>query len=302
MRRFLHVGMSCCPNGHGRGLETAMNKAGWEYRDIQLEGGYNRRIQQVANDYKPELVFIQIQDKGITRESIQVLKANGAFILNWSGDLRAKLPECYAEYVSFGVDLTCFSNMWDVDRCPGRTEFLQIGYDPAIYYPGNSPKDIDIVFMGNYFTHFPLSGLRHDMVKELKRCYGERFKVYGIGQSDGSYMGDQPGEAAIYRRAKIGINLSHFSVDRYTSDRMFRMLGSGVCVLSHKFPDVEQDFGNAVVLWNDINELKWQINRLLADELQRKMIAQMGHKLAMERHTFEKMGNDILELYRKYNG
>lgn len=308
MNRFLHIGLSCCPNGHGDGMKRYFESIAWEYKDIPVQSpDLNTLIQSVANDYKPTLTWIQIQDRGINKEAIEALKRNNSFVIQWSGDMRNRTPDCYFEYCKMGVDLTCFSNITDVNNvnnCGYNSCFLQIGYDENIYNTtGIVDKQAPIIFMGNSFSQFPLSGLRKDMVRELKRVYGDNFKAFGSGMPDGSKMGDQQGEAAIYRGAKIGINLSHFDSDRYTSDRLFRMIGCGVCVLSHNYKGIEKSFmhGHDLVIWNDINDLKRLINELLIDENTRKKVAAKGHELAVNNFTFEKMGENILSLYNQYN-
>lgn len=303
--RFLHIGMSTGDNGHAQGLREAFP----EYQEINVGGDkelLNAKIKDAATVYKPELVFIQIQDVGIHATSLIELQANGAFIINWSGDVRARIPSFYFDYAKY-VDLTCFSNQPDVDTFNSLgwpAAFLQIGYDPALYYfDANCPKTTDIIFMGNNIGDFPLSAYRRDMVAYLKRVYGDRFKAYGIGQPDGNFMGDQPGEADAYRHAKIGINLSHFNINRYTSDRMFRMLGCGVAVMSHNFEDTTDDYllaADAIGWWSDFNQLKAGIDAILADSELQKQMSNNALDFALNNHTFRHMGLAIEALYNKY--
>lgn len=309
MNKFLHIGLSTAPNSHSVEMRQAFYKNGWLCEDIAVQSNdLNNKIIQVANDFKPTLIFIQIQDRGISKEAIQALKINSGFIIQWSGDIRHTLPQCYLEYAQFGVDLTCFSNMRDIEnmRMFGfNVDWLQIGYSTELYNTtGPVNHQADIVFFGNSFSHFPLSCYRKDMVNELKKTYGNNFKAYGSGMPDGSFMGNQPGEAAVYRGAKIGINLSHFDSDRYSSDRLFRMWGSGVAVLSHNFKGMDEigETGTDWLRWSDLNELKMQINYWLSQEGEsdRKTIANNGHQLALNKYTFFHMGQNILSLYNKY--
>lgn len=304
MKKFLHVGLSTGNNGHNIGLNEVFNVGEWQSEDINVaESDLNYKLIELANNYKPDLIFIQIQSSGISKEAIQAFKSNNGFIIQWSGDMRHRTPDCYFEYCQMGVDLTCFSNIVDVEnvsKCGYNSCFLQIGADPYTYNKTGTINHLaDIVYFANNFGHFPLSSLRRDVVNELKHTYGDNFKAFGSGQPDGSYMGNQPGEAAIYRGAKIGINLSHFDSPRYTSDRMMRMLLSGICVLSHNFQK-SNDFDQSVVFWNDINDLKNKINGLLVDESIRQSIADRGYELGMREYTFKKMAENILELYNKY--
>lgn len=309
MKTFLHIGMSALPDFHAVGLKTSFEANGWKYIDVNTSNiELNRIIIDYANAYKPELVWIQIQAPGISKESIEALKAVNSFIVQWSGDMRHRLPECYFHYMEWGCDLATFSNMTDVNimrNCGYDSEFLQIGASPEIYNTTGPVNSIcEIAFFGNTFSHFPLSGLRRDMVKQLKLIYGDKFKAFGHGQPDGNYNGDQNGEAAVYRGAKIGINLSHFDAPRYTSDRLMRMLLCGVCVLSHNYKGIEQDFmhGENILVWDDLHQLKKQIDIILSDPIVGKRIANKGHELALSRHTFAHMAQDILNLYNQYNG
>lgn len=308
MKRFLHVGLSPLPDMHSQGLKSACIANGWEYQDIPTSHpGLNSEIIRVANEYKPDLCFIQIQSDGLEPNAIAALKDNNCFCINWSGDMRSILPSFYFDYAKWGVDLTCFSNMQDVNimrSCGYESHFLQIGVSPEIYNnTGEINNCCDIIFCGNTFGHFPLSGMRRDMVKELKRVYGDKFKAFGSGQPDGAHSpNNQQGEAAIYRGAKIGINLSHFDVERYSSDRLFKMLACNLLVLSHEYKGIYEDFNpHDIGLWRDFGELKSQIDYYLSNEEARVKIAANGHQKAIEKYSFYQMGIEILNLYNKYN-
>jgi hypothetical protein len=297
--------------GEDNGFTKAMRTVCDGYLEISVaEPDLNHRIADVLTYFIPDLVFIQIQATGITQASIEAIKATGAYTINWSGDCRSPLPQFYIDMESWGVDLTCFSNEEDVAtmRALGyQSEFLQIGYDPEIYKPdGEKYPSPEIVFMGNNCGGFPLSEMRQQMVSFLKMHYGDNFGVYGSGWGgfeSGNYMGDQYGEACIYRNAKIGINLSHFDYDRYTSDRMFRMLGSGICVLSHQYKGIEIDFSRnlcRVDYWNTLDELKSEIDKIINDAELLMIFGENGHQLALNNYTFSHMASNIISLWKTH--
>ncbi len=273
--------------------------------------GFTKALESVCDNFQDattlseitdaDLIFLQTQDNFLPITELQRLKG---FKILWSGDARNVTPQHYIDYAPH-VDMVCFSNMRDVNvmRSLGyKSEFLQIGYDPEIYTPiGSKVKCPEIVFMGNNNGGFPLSGLRQTMVAYLKDIYGDNFGYYGIGwdKADGNFMGNQLGEAEIYRSAKIGINLSHYDYEWYTSDRLFRMLGSGICVLSHNFTNWNHNFStNEVCVWDDLEALKSQIDYYLIENAQRNMIANFGHELALSKYTFKKMCENIVNLYK----
>lgn len=305
--RILHIGLSA--TGHPlNGLQKALMKLG-EYEEINTSTpNLNEAIIQKSDSFKPDLVWIQIQTAGfIKNETVQYLRKNGAFVMNWTGDFRMPVPEWYLD-LGRHIDLTTFSNMEDVEslRTQGiNSSFLQIGYDPEIYYPVEGKQKIkDVVFLGNNMVNqFPLSEFRSKMVDFLHENYGNLFGLYGNGwqNANGSFMGDQKGEASIYNSSKIAINLSHFDGKRYTSDRMFRILGSGVFCLAKWYPGIEEDFtdGEDLVVWMDLDDLKTKIDFYLIYDGERNRIANNGHLKAKNNYTFDSMAENIKTLYEQ---
>lgn len=294
--KILHIGICSGDNG----FTAAMRKVG-EYQEVPVVGGnLNERI--LATE-KADLVFIQIQSEGIAHSTIVELKRRGSFIINWTGDVRHVIP---AWMHNFGADLTCFSNMNDVDQFGIGADFLQIGYDPSIYTPdGYKASAQEVVFMGNSFSsQFPLSAFRREMVTAIQLHIGRRFGVYGAGwhNGHGNFNQDQLGEAAIYRGAKIGINLSHFDYRRYSSDRIFRLMGSGCFCLTKWYPEIEVDFqdGKHLVVWRTLNELKEKINFYLTHDIERNTIAAAGHDYVRNNFSFDNMAENIIKLYEKW--
>lgn len=303
--KLLHVALS-----HGdNGLTRALRGVATEYAEVPTSApDLNGQISHMLDSFQPECVWIQIQSEGLSDEILQKLRSHSAYVINWTGDVRKPIPDFYFRYGQH-VDLTCFSNMNDVETFRGlgyNSEFLQIGYDPEIYRPeGATLVGVpEVVFQGNNHGMFPLSRYRAEMVQFLKHHLGQRFGVYGsgwYGMESGSSMGDQGKEAAIYRSAKIAINCSNFDYGRYSSDRMFRAMGTGVCVLSHAYKDIEQDFVDGVHLlqWNSFELLLHQVNTLLADDGLRETIALNGLHQCKKNFTFEKMAKDIKSLWEQ---
>jgi spore maturation protein CgeB len=145
---------------------------------------------------------------------------------------------------------------------------------------GNNYLNCHIAYNGN--PGFPLSQLRYDMVVALRKKYGSNLKVYGSGWgrelADGNLNGNPAQEAALYRGAKVSINLSHYDVPGYSSDRLYRMMACGAFVLSyaHTGLDTQIAVGRELEIWQDIPSLiKW-IDTMLPDERHRAIIGQSG--------------------------
>lgn len=270
----------------------------------------NNEALSICQEFKPDLVFMQIQAANIIHPAtVAQLQAWGAVVFNWTGDVRANIPQWMT---SFGADVTLFSNMRDVKEFRsriGKSEYLEIGYDENIYCQEGEAKNIEqIVFFGNSYgpNMFPMSAFRIQMCSYLKAIFMGRFGIYGTGWniSSGNFMHSQREEAAAYRGAKIAINCSHFEIAKYSSDRLFRILGTGtpICLAKH-YTGMEEDFTDGVHLrvWRTIEELKDLINYYLdpANEAERVKIANGGMNIARQKFTFDCMAKNVNEIYYK---
>jgi glycosyltransferase involved in cell wall biosynthesis len=277
------------------------------YTELYLDSTLIERLAGITE--APDYVFLQIQgDKYDGQRStldliepLKRLKDMGSYIINWNGDMRNETPLWMYIFFPEAVSITCFSNQRDVDFFKAKglnTDFMQIGIDEAIFKPtgDNYNNHPEIVFQGNRFDHFPLSSFRNELVAILKNKYGSRFKAFGNGY-EGNTNGNQYEEAKVYRSAKIAINCSHYNSDRYTSDRIFRILGSGCFCLSHNYDGIEKDFenNNHLVTFNDANDLIQKIDYWLEED-KRKEIAESGQKHCFENFTYTNMVNHILKL------
>ncbi len=212
-------------------------------------------------------------------------------MVNWTGDVRQNVDW----YVNIGrvIQMTLFTNMVDVETLRSKginADYLQIGFPTGIFKPKGTVKANvpEIIFMANCTQGFPLSNFRKEIVEELRKRYGPRFAVYGNAWGWGYSVPDQQEEAAHYRGCKIAINLSHFNYSRYSSDRIFRLMGAGAFCLSHNYPNIEQEFevGKHLDVWNDKEELFRKIDYYLENDFERKVIALSGSKHVHKNHTW----------------
>lgn len=308
--KIFHIGLSADGTPYN-GLQRALMKVG-EYKEINTNHpNLNNEIKTIAQLYKPDLTFIQVQTADIISfDAIKELKKNGSYVVNWTGDVRFPLPEWYIDMGKL-IDNTLFTNLTDVETARARgikSEYLQIGIDETIYTPQGSTMYVpEIVFLGNnYNGMFPLSNMRSDMIQQLRGRYGNKFGVFGNGYSNanGNFNHSQEAEARVYRTAKIAINLSHFSYKKYSSDRLFRILGTGKALcLSHRFPLMEEDFVDGYHLrsWGEISQLFSLIDYYLspANDEERIRIATQGRELCHSKFTWDAMINNLMDIYKK---
>lgn len=305
--KLLHIGLMATENGSGS-FSKAL-KRNFDCYEIELKDNWKRRAVEVAKEWKPDIIFMQIQSPNvIDAETASELTKYG-FTINWTGDVRQPIPEWYEE-IGKCVNLTCFSNEHDVNQFSLlglNSDFLQIGFDEEIFKNEYNSKihNFDIVFLGqNYAGQFPLSNERQQMVAHMKRHFGSRFGVFGSGwrDGDGSALGNQVYESKVYNTAKIAINHSHFNIERYTSDRLFRLMGSGVFCLSHHYKGIEKDFkvGTHLHTYNSLEELTLKVSYFLNNELERNQVAMQGYDYVRANFTFNNMAKNIKLIFEKW--
>jgi len=300
--RVLHVGL--CVDGKNEGLPYALKKASTFYREISTgEPNINDKIHKAIFDWKFDLAFFQIQGAGIVHPFIfHNIQDAGIFTVNWSGDMRKGTPMWY---FNTGANLTLFTNETDVQNLRSHgmeSDFLQIGIDPKVFNIHRERREKrDVVFMANnYGNQFPLGRERTLMAQWLVNS-GHTV----IGSYQGSVFslnGNQLEESIVYNNSKIGINHSHFNAERYTSDRMFRILASGCFCLSHHYKGIEKDFevGKHLDTYKGINEMKRKIEYYLSHEKERIEIAKNGYDLCHEKFTYKSMVENLFNLVKKY--
>lgn len=304
--KLLHIGQ-CSTQAPFSSLQQALMPI-CDYKFVSSSDlAINEKSIQISNEWKPDLVFIHIQAANVIKEETVIeLKNNGAWIANWTGDARYPTPRWYYD-VGKHIDLTLFSNEQDaiVLRENGvNAGFLQIGIDENIYTPIGKRKNVcDIAFMANnYNGDFPLSNYRKETADILKRKYKNKFGLFGSGWNKiatGNLYSSQLDEAAVYRGSKIGINISHFDLERYSSDRIFRIMGSGALCMCKEYPGYYRDFKDKenLVIWRDHKELIQIIDYYLQNESERKRIADNGCKLVHEKYTFKNTVETLLKYY-----
>lgn len=253
----------------------------------------NQTLRKLAQTHQFDLCFFQLQTPGIIQPA--TLKSLSGYKVNWTGDVRFPTPKWYLDMAPH-FDITLFTNEFDVQvlRKAGlQTAYLPMGFEDEIFTP-DGPKEhlADVVFMANnYGSTFPLSKYRMEMVQELRKQSHFSFAVCGTGWPFTTQNLNQKPvrEADVYRGAKMAINLSHFDYPRYSSGRMFNILGSGTLCLSQHYQGIEADFkiGTQLDTFRSIPELIEMIRYYLRNEMARMRIAANGCELAHEKLTWK---------------
>lgn len=264
----------------------------------------NEKAISIAKEFKPDIIFMQIQAPDIIHnDTVRQMKETGAFIINWNGDIRHSTPD-WMQSMAEHVDRTLFSNMRDA-RNVKNGGYLEIGYDPEIYKPeGEKLPCKEIAFFGNNYgaNRFPMSRFRIDMHNLLTRQFGSKYGAYGNwSNASGNFNHSQYEEAAAYRSCKIAINVSHFEEERYSSDRILRILGTGVFCLCKWYPAMPYIDGVHVKVWRTLPELLSLIKHYMndANKDERDRIARQGMEFVQSNYTFDHMVKSIINYYEE---
>lgn len=254
----------------------------------------NNDIINLYNSVKPDIVWMQIQRGGIITEQTASYMSRNSYVANWTGDVRSPLPDWFV-HIGKHISISLFSNMTDVLKMRAlglNADYMQVGFDEKIFTPFNQKQpNNQIVFMGsNYLgteNSFPLSPMRQNMVQRLTNEF-PNFRVYGnnwqgITKKEDTYL-DVHEESNIYRNSLMSVNLSHFDYDRYSSDRIFRMIGSGSFCLSHEYKNIEKDFeiNEHVATWGNLDELVLKIRYYNQNHYERERIRMNGCNFVRE--------------------
>lgn len=304
--KILHIGLSAKTND---GLCRALAN-GNEYKEISTgDKNFNQAILDLTRTWIPELVFMQIQAEGIIYPATVIhLMKIGAKVYNWTGDVRVPLPKWYIE-IGRLITATLFTNMNDVDTLRElglRAHHLHIGYDEKIYFPDYTKQQnsYKVVFLANnYPNNFHLSTYREEISKKLKERYKNFFGLFGSGwrENAGNFMGNQKGEADLYQSVPMAINISHYELSRYSSDRILRIMGSGCLCLCKWFPEIEKDYidGHHLKVWRTDEELFSLIDFFMKDENINELdrIRKLGQEYTQRTFTWNNMVDNLLKIH-----
>jgi hypothetical protein len=277
-----------------------------KYFDVYDEMQPHEAIHDNGKNY--DICFMQIQNETTAgKPTVQVLKwverlkNNGCKVINWTGDMRNTTPDWMIDFSKY-VTITAFSNQRDVDYCKSKginSEFLQIGIDDRIFTPKGQTIGVPkVIFLANnYGNQFPLGQFRREIVQACKGAFGNDFGVYGNGwqQGNGSFNHSQHEEAKAYRGAKVAISCSHYNSPRYTSDRLFRMLGCGVASVVHNYEGIYPDFDWGLRTFDTIPQMIDNIRHLLNDDNDRINYGYFCHEQS-KKYTYDEMVKQIIEL------
>lgn len=271
----------------------------FDWRQYQKRHNRHRIVPEIlaiAEEFRPDLAFCQFQAPDLITSALPIgLRNLGCFTVNWSGDVREPLPQWYRDLAPF-FDVTSFTNWPDVEELRDmghRTEFLQIGYEPRVYYPGDEERG-GVVFIGNnYGDRYPKGPLRRMMCQAMAEAFGERFMVYGVGwdgvvpqRNVGGYV-REPDDAKVLRRSLVAVGMDHFFRAGFASDRLLRATACGCAVVQWHYDGIEAEHPY-VTAATSIGDMVDSVAELLANQEYAHTLGARNADSTRRLHTWEK--------------
>lgn len=275
--------------------------------DEGLEGMRERLILKSKFD-NPNIIFLHVQNPDAIDKETAIELSKHAFVINYTFDVRSKEKTEWMYELAPLIGLTVFACQDDANEAISRginnVTHSHSSFDPEVYRPLILPEQIKsqypkIVFIGNNTLNtnlnFEQSNERVDMVEFLKKQYGDKFGVYGMGWENSKMVNPQE-KVTIYNACKIAITQNQFKRKYYASDRQWEIMSCGTFSLCQHYEGIEKDFVKEVHCdwWNNLDELKNLIDFYLFDDKERESIAKNGSLFVRENHNWKNRIEQIL--------
>lgn len=273
------------------------------YQPLKMQVGLNGmwgRIQGKAAIVNPAIIFLNIQNEEAISVEACIRLNNIAPVVLFTFDVRSYAKTLWLYDLAQNISLTCCSNDDDVMQCVMRGAnaiLVPSSTDYELYQPRELPmignvSNPEIVFIGQNYANtnagFDKAKERQEIIDFLYEQYPDKFSAYGMGQINSRYVHPNE-EILLYHTAKIVIGHNNFFRHGYTSDRLFRAMGSGAFYLTSYFPDMEDTFRQGIHLasYQTKEELKDKIDYYLANSVERNIIAKGGAVLVRSFHRWQ---------------
>jgi glycosyl transferase family 1 len=264
-------------------------------------------LLQAVRKFRPDVIHMQIQQESfIVPDLLRAVRREfpNVILSHWTGDRRQEIPDNLLECarvcnVTFAASYS-YVQMFRAAGC--NAYYLQHSFEPHEHYPRDVSRDIPVVYLGNLRADrsFPGVGLRLDVAGVVRDLGG---KVFGTGWPEGLSAGSVAkfnGAGEVYSRAKIAVNLNHFTDDMmYQSDRWFHAAACGAFTLSYRHPGIEYilEDGKHTVFFESAKELAGLIAHYQQHDEERQVIARQGMEFCLAHHNRDCRVRDLLRVW-----
>lgn len=275
---------------------------------------YREYIEQVFNDYRPQIVFTY-NGSILKDETLDYFRSGGAKVVVWMYDsVQRKDRAMCLKHIDHSDVFCCFEQT-DVDyyaQQGKKAYFLPLACDTTVYHPiPSKERDIDILFVGTIYT----SSKRKRILEQLVAHYPDK-KILIYGDYKPYYKNPltwllrrhrdifknhniPPAEVnELFSRCKVALNIHHAQTFNGANQRLFEACGAGAYQICDKNPFIESLFKNGEVgLYSNMDELFSLIDYALEHDMTNQ--AHAAQEIIINNHTFVKRAEMILQLLDK---
>ncbi len=257
------------------------------YRDFS---DLNRRLLERVDAERPEIIFFVLLGYEVWTETLQLIaEGSSAALINWGTDDSWK-------YASFSRFLAPFFDLYTTTDRSAKARADRDGLDNFLLTQWAADS-------GRLQRPLPAAACRYD-ISFIGSCYGDREKwitalreqgygveTFGHGWPAGPLASDEM--ASVVRSSVISLNLSSASVSgkgaRQIKARVFEVPGAGGLLLTQSAEHIEEYYlpDKEIVIFDTVEELLQQVNRLMSAPEERDRIAEAGYRRTEREHNYE---------------
>ena len=265
------------------------------FNDMRGVKTLQKSVLNNFKNFKPDLVVLGHADS-INFETIDYMKGQNVKIAQWFLDPVGKNSPDYEKNKKRILDK---SKNIDASFLTSDPNNLDFKINNSFFMP--NPSDFSFETLNNYETNckndlfFAMShGVHRGILKKgkfddreifIKRLMDVnkdiKFDIYGMNQKE-PIWGDE--FIKLISNSSMGLNLSRGNpVKYYSSDRIAQLMGNGLLTFVDKKTSYGDFFTNKeIVLYEDLNDLSYKLNKYKRDHRDRKSIAKNGKNKYMK--------------------
>ena len=189
--------------------------------------------------------------------------------------------------------------------------------DVSRFHPQSRPKEIDLVWIGNWGDDERTQELREFLIEPAAALPGQRVVAHGVRypavaiamllEAGVEYRGYLPNlrAAEVYASSKVALHVPRRPYANGLSGiptiRVFETLACGVPLLCSPWDDEEKLFspGQDYLVTRDGKHMQSELKNLLCDDAARRQLSQNGVKTIRERHTCAHRAEQLISIYEE---
>ena len=254
----------------------------------------NRALLLRVEGWRPDLVFTVLMMAEVWLETIEMIRATGARVINWSTDDSWKYRQfsrlvapAFDAFATTCPDALAWYERDGISNCV-LTQWASAAADLAQPKP-DAECEFAVSFVGSNY------GDRSARIERLRGA-GITVECFGHGWPNG------PVDAArlrdVVRNSRVSLNFSEAGggSGRQIKARVFEVPGAGGMLLTESAPHLDRYFepGREIATFDDDTSLLLWVRRLLANPQERDAMANAGHARVLYEHTYERRLAELL--------